>query len=148
MQKSEGEQQRKNQEDTIQWTPEDGDRPHHDSTVWQLGKQLTVQLYKVTSTFPEHEKFGLTAQIRRGAVSVPSNIAEGKARRTDADLLRFLYMARGSLEEIDTQMELADNLGYLRGVNSTRAERTFENLSRALESFIATVKSDLKESAT
>ncbi|MFB6372185.1 MAG: four helix bundle protein [Bradymonadaceae bacterium] len=125
------------------WTPEEGHRPHHDSKVWQLGKSLVASLYSVTAQFPDHEKYGLTAQIRSAGVSIPSNIAEGKARRTDADFLRFLYMARGSLEEVDTQLELADSLGYLDDLDISETEALFENLSRALEGLIQKVRSDM-----
>jgi len=127
------------------WAPEEGARPHHRSNVWRLAKELAVELYEITERFPKREKFGLTSQLRKAAVSVPSNIAEGKARGSDRDFLRFLYMARGSLEELDTQMEIASELAYLDGIDVERAESLFENLSRALEGLIRKIRSDLDD---
>ena len=71
-----------------------------------------MNVYETTKTFPTHEKYGLTSQIRRAAVSVPSNIAEGASRRSKKEFTQFLYVAKGSLNELDTQLELAHRLGY------------------------------------
>jgi four helix bundle protein len=83
-----------------------------DLKVWQKAYGLALELYKWTARFPEGERFGLTAQLRRSAVSVPSNIAEGYARAHTADYLRFLHIAYGSLAELETQLMLARDLGY------------------------------------
>jgi len=87
-------------------------RPHHELRVWQDAMALVAKLYTLTSDFPKDERFGLTAQMRRAAVSVPSNIAEGAARGTRKDFLRFLMFARGSLSELDTQARIAGSLGF------------------------------------
>ena len=87
-------------------------RPHHELRVWQDAMALVGKLYALTAGFPAEERFGLTAQIRRAAVSVPSNIAEGAARGTVRDFLRFLIVARGSLSELDTQVRIARHLGF------------------------------------
>ena len=87
-------------------------RPHEDLTVWQQAMSLVEQVYACSSKFPDSERFGLTAQLRRAAISVPSNIAEGAARRSTPEYLRFLSIARGSLSEPDTQLQIAYRLGY------------------------------------
>jgi len=86
---------------------------HYDLEVWKDAMRLVSQVYRVTQVFPDVERYGLAQQIRRAAVSVPSNIAEGTARGTRAELVRFLSIARGSLSELDTQLWIARDLGYL-----------------------------------
>lgn len=89
-------------------------RKHHELRAWQEEMRLAKETYKVTSTFPKSETYGLTSQMRRAAVSVPSNIAEGAARAGNKEFLQFLSIARGSLSELDTQMRLATDFGYCR----------------------------------
>jgi four helix bundle protein len=93
---------------------------YQDLRVWQHAMDLAVDVYKVTESFPKHELYGLTSQIRRAAISVPSNIAEGKGRRTDADYSVFLFRARGSLLEVETQVILARRLEYVSEEEATR----------------------------
>ena len=88
-------------------------RRHHDLVAWQVSVELVKSLYELTDTFPAKETYGLTAQIRRAAVSVPSNIAEGAARTTRREVAHYLSIARGSLSEIDTQVTIAKKLGYI-----------------------------------
>lgn len=88
-------------------------RKHRDLLVWQKSIALVEHVYHLTESFPKQEQFGLTSQLRRAAVSVPANIAEGAARSSRKDLLHFLVIARGSLSEMDTLVEIAGNLGYL-----------------------------------
>jgi four helix bundle protein len=88
-------------------------RAHHELVVWQSGIALVKTIYSLTSTFPREEVFGLTAQMRRAAVSVPSNIAEGAARSPKKEFAHFLVIARSSLSELETQLEIAKQLGYL-----------------------------------
>ncbi len=85
---------------------------HKDLDAWKESMDLVVQAYKLTKTFPEDERFGLVSQIKRSAVSVPSNIAEGAARNGSAEFKRFLYIALGSLSELDTQLMLAQRLQF------------------------------------
>ena len=81
--------------------------------AWQKGDDLVVKIYKVTQNFPRHELYGLTSQLRRAAVSVPANIAEGSGRRTIRDYIRFLYNAKGSLTELEYLIHISNRLGYL-----------------------------------
>ena len=85
---------------------------HRDLDVWRLAMELTVDTYRLTESLPKHEKYGLGAQIRRSAVSVASNIAEGAARQTKKEFVQFLYCALGSSAELETQLELINLIGY------------------------------------
>lgn len=87
-------------------------RPHEDLEVWRDAMELVEYVYGFSARFPDSERFDLTSQIRRVAVSIPSNIAEGAARRSTPEFLRFLSMARGSLSELDTQCQIAIRLGF------------------------------------
>jgi four helix bundle protein len=87
-------------------------RSYRDLIVWQKAMDLAKQVYVLSKTFPADERFGLTQQLRRSIVSVPSNIAEGSGRGTTGDYLRFLHIARGSLFEAQTQLDLAEQLGF------------------------------------
>ena len=89
-----------------------GIKTHKDLDVWKLSIQLVKDIYQLTSKFPSEEKFGLVAQIRRAVVSIPSNIPEGEARNSDKDYIRFLYISLGSLSEIETQLIIAEELGF------------------------------------
>jgi len=82
--------------------------------VWQKAIKLVIHVYNATKKFPEHEKNGLISQMRRSVVSIPSNIAEGYGRHSDKDLVRFINFAKGSLYELDTQIEISMQLKYLK----------------------------------
>ena len=86
---------------------------HYQLEVWQESMRLVRHIYLTSDGMPKRERFGLQSQIRRAAVSVPSNIAEGAARGSKAEYTRFLHIARGSLMELDTQLWLSHDLGYL-----------------------------------
>ena len=81
--------------------------------LWEASMNLAETVYRLTMDFPEEERFGLVAQLKRAAVSIPSNIAEGKGRNSDKEFKQFLYIARGSLFELRTQLELARRLGFV-----------------------------------
>ncbi|MDQ2070129.1 four helix bundle protein [Natronospira bacteriovora] len=89
-------------------------RAHHKLRAWQEAVTLVKLVYRFTGQFPADERYGLMSQMRRAAVSVPSNISEGAARATSADMVRFLVMARGSLAELETQVIIANELGFSR----------------------------------
>lgn len=88
-------------------------RSYKDLLVWQKARVLAKTLYEVTALLPQDEKFGLTSQLRRGAVSIPSNIAEGSARRSTKDFIRFINITHGTLCEIETQLYLAVDFEFL-----------------------------------
>jgi len=86
---------------------------YSDLEVWQASMDLAMRVYEITRKFPREETYGLTSQLRRAAVSVPSNIAEGKGRSSDKELVQFLNHSRGSLFEIETQVAIARRLSYI-----------------------------------
>ena len=92
--------------------------------AWQKSIEFVVDIYSCTRSFPKDELYGLTSQLRRAAVSVPSNIAEGKGRRTDKEFLLYLHHARGSIFEVETQLTIAGRLGYI-SQNRRRRIRKF-----------------------
>ncbi len=87
-------------------------RGYKDLIVWQKGITLVKEIYRLTQKFPSEEKFGLVAQMRRSAVSIPSNIAEGQARHTTGEFIQFVSHAEGSVAELDTQLILSTELGF------------------------------------
>ena len=112
---------------------------YQDLVAWQKAYDLVLQVYEVSKDFPADERFGLTQQVRRAAVSVPSNIAEGWGRNTRGDYARFVDMARGSIYELQTQLQIARGLGYVDRLHSVyeqvaEVERIINGLSRALKS--------------
>jgi four helix bundle protein len=86
---------------------------HKDLDVWKKSVNYVTEIYEATGAFPKDEIYGLTCQLRRAAVSVPSNIAEGTARSSDKETIRFMYVALGSLAEVETQIIIAEKLNYL-----------------------------------
>ena len=91
---------------------------HKDLEVWKKSMDLVSNIYKITESFPNKELYGLTNQIRRAAVSVPSNIAEGAARNSKKEFIQFLYIALGSLSELETQIIIANRLKYLNNLDT------------------------------
>ena len=109
--------------------------------VWQKGIELVAIVYKNTSSFPEEEKYGLSAQMRRAAVSIPSNIAEGHLRKTAKDFKQFLSIARGSCAELETQIIIAHKLGFIHEYNFDNLSSKVEELSKMLSSFYSKINS-------
>jgi four helix bundle protein len=98
--------------------------------AWQKAVDLVIQVYRATEEFPRSEQFGLSHQIRRTAVSIPSNIAEGQGRETTRDFLRFLAITRGSIQELETQILIAFRLGYLKEQEQTQLIESLAEVGR------------------
>ena len=107
-----------------------------DLHVWQDAMKLTTEVYRRTANFPRHELYGLTNQMRRAAVSVPSNIAEGKGHRSDREFTNFLLHARGSLLELETQLLIATDLQYLKQDEGRQMFAAAEAVCRRLNGLI------------
>jgi four helix bundle protein len=108
--------------------------------VWQKSYQVCLEIYKITAKFPKEERFGLTSQIRRAAVSVPSNIAEGYGRRTTPDYIRSLYIAYGSNCELETQILLSADIGYISAALLQRIEDAIQEVERMLKALIKSLE--------
>ena len=119
-------------------------RGHHSLEAWKLSRQLATDVYKLTKSFPKEETFGLSAQIRRSAVSIPSNIAEGAARSGPREFAQFLSIARGSASELDTQLLIAADLGYVK--ESDPVFELLNRVSRLLTGLHKTIKARKSES--
>jgi len=115
-------------------------KSYRDLIVWQKSMQLVTETYRLTKTFPKDEQYGLTSQIRRSAVSIPSNMAEGYGRKSKNDYARFLQIARGSLYEFQTQLEICLRLDFIsnRGFGDI-CEKSRE-IEKMLNSLISKVK--------
>lgn len=116
---------------------------HKDFDVWKLSMEVVINVYEITKPFPDEEKFGLVSQMRRCAVSIPSNIAEGAARGSTKEFLRFLQIARGSLAELETQMELALRLGFTR--NNEKINADLIVMSKMLYKLTESLKNKIKK---
>jgi four helix bundle protein len=116
-------------------------RDHTKLRAFELADEVTVLVYRVTARFPKEEMFGLTSQLRRAAVSVPSNIVEGCARDSEADYLRFLNIAFGSLRELRYQLNLAKRLGYFSGEDAPLVESKIVEAEKVLNSLIRSLRS-------
>jgi four helix bundle protein len=115
-------------------------RSFKDLKVWQKSYNLCLKSYKITSAFPKDERFGLTSQIRKSAVSIPSNIAEGYGRKTTVDYVRMLYIAYGSTCELETQVLLAGDLGFIDKGNLSAAIENVKEVERMLKALIKTLE--------
>lgn len=114
-----------------------------DLDVWKIARTLVNDIYTVTKTFPSAEQFGLTLQIRRCAVSIPSNIAEGIGRNHTKDTLQFLYISRGSLYELETQLILAYDQQYISADQLKTLESQIESCKKLINGFISYHKKKL-----
>ncbi len=116
-----------------------------DLRVWQNSMALVKEIYKTTATLPKSEWSGLISQMRRAAISVPSNIAEGKGLRTNREFLKFLYIARGSLMELQTQLMIARELDYVTDEKATDLLTNCETVGRSLAGLINAMAAPVME---
>jgi four helix bundle protein len=110
--------------------------------VWEKSHQLALSIYKATKSFPKEELYGLTSQIRRSSMSIPTNIAEGCGQNTDAQLARFLQIAMGSASETEYQLLLSHDLGFISKEDYEKLNNDVTEVKRMLTSFIQTLRAD------
>lgn len=118
-------------------------RDHTKLRAFELADELAILVYRVTAGFPKEELFGLTSQLRRASVSVPSNIVEGCARDSEAEYLRFLNIAFGSLRELHYQLNLSKRLGFLPKEDSSLLESTVVETEKVLNGLIRALRDNL-----
>ena len=116
-------------------------RSYRELIAWQKSMRFVIEIYRATQGFPRSELYGLTSQLRRAAVSVPSNIAEGQARLSQREFHHFLSQARGSLAEIETQLRIAQELRYLLPNKAESLLASADEIGRILNGLLAAIKS-------
>jgi len=113
---------------------------HKDLKVWQKGIELVKSIYEITQSFPSNEQFGLVSQMRRAAVSIPSNIAEGCGRNSDKELIHFLYIALGSASELETQIIISQELSFLQPEKSEQMQSLIFEIIKMISSLIKSIR--------
>ncbi len=116
------------------------EKPHKNLDVWQKSIILVQKIYELTKSFPNTENYGLTAQMRKAAISVPANVSEGAARQTKKEFIQFLHMAQGSLSELDTHLGISCRLGYLRENNLKETSLLMNDIDKMLTGLIKSLK--------
>jgi four helix bundle protein len=117
---------------------------HKELDVWKESIKLVSELYKLTNHLPDIERFGLASQIRRAAVSVPSNIAEGAARNSDKELIQFLYISLGSLSELETLTIIGNNLKYFQALELGKLDKKIQEIKKMTIGLIKYLKNKKK----
>ncbi|HJQ22992.1 MAG TPA: four helix bundle protein [Blastocatellia bacterium] len=107
-------------------------RPHEKLDVWKRAIDFVVNVYKATDSFPKEERFGLTSQIRRAAISIPANIAEGAARQTEKEFINFLAISQGSASELETELLIANRLGFFEPSVYSKMRTDLDDISRMI----------------
>jgi four helix bundle protein len=113
---------------------------YRDLVAWNKAMELVTEIYRVTKKFPQEELFGLMSQLRRAAVSIPSNIAEGRGRLSKGEFRQFLGNARGSLAEVETQILIAQNLNFLDATEANRILAIVEEVGKVINGLLSAVK--------
>lgn len=117
-------------------------RDYKDLKVWQKAMDLTIGVYSLVKFLPQDEKFGLSDQMRRAVVSIPSNMAEGEGRNSDRDLVKFLLIARGSLWELSTQIEICERLNFLAVSQTAPVKSLITEVSKMMNALLASLESE------
>jgi four helix bundle protein len=120
------------------------EKPHKKLDAWKLSMDLVIDVYRETDKFPNRERYGLIDQIRRAAISIPSNIAEGAARHTKKEFMNYLHIAQAALSELDTQLELARRLSYMDEASREIVDARMERIDKTITGLIRQ-KSEAKE---
>lgn len=110
--------------------------------VWQKSVSLVTEIYTATEKFPKSEIFTLSSQIRRASISIPSNISEGHSRRSPLDYIQFLKIARGSVAELETQLIISNNLGYITNEEFEDMEKKLTEIAKMLNALITSIKTN------
>ena len=118
-------------------------RTYKDLEVWKRSPELVTEIYRLTEKFPKSEIYGLSSQMRRAAVAIPSNIAEGQKRGHSKEFLRFLYISYGSGAELETQIEICKNLDKLRNLDYSKVDELLKEVMKMLNGLISTLKKKL-----
>lgn len=123
-------------------------RSYRELTAWQKAYALSIAVYRATRGFPAAERYGLSAQLRRAAVSIPSNIAEGYGRKTRGEYLQFLAIARGSVYELQTQLLLSTDLGFLAEPDAAALPALATDVERILQALISSLERGARRNST
>jgi four helix bundle protein len=121
-------------------SPAPFNRPHHRLEAWKISMDLVTEVYRLTASFPQDERYGLISQIRRAATSIPCNIAEGAARQTRKEFVQFLFMSRASAIELETQLTIARRLGFIAAASDRQVEAQLDRVIRLTSGLIANAK--------
>ena len=116
---------------------------HKDLNVWKQGISFVTSIYQLTEKFPHSELYGLTSQIRRASVSIPSNIAEGSARNHNKEFIQFLYISLSSAAEVDTQLIIAENLNFIKHEERILLSNELTEISKMLQGLIKSIKNKI-----
>lgn len=119
-------------------------RNYRDLQVWTKAHNLTLELYRLSRGFPREEIYGITGQMRRAAVSIGANLAEGCGRRTSSELARFVRIAMGSASELDYHLLISRDLGFMNGDDFTRSEAELTEVRKMLTSFLSSVEEQIE----
>jgi len=119
------------------------DKPHAKLMVWQKSMDFAVEIYQLTKSFPAEEKFGMSAQLQRAAVSIPANISEGAARKSRLELLHFLSISKGSISELDTELEICHRINLITEKTYFQFIQKLDDISRLLQGLIKSLRSKI-----